>query len=71
MVSVVSPIPTGGNSNFVQNWQKCQIYVIYENLECIGFLYDSKYIFSWIIIENLIQKPEKPLQMSAKEIFSP
>ena len=34
------PSPTGGNvtflkhldANFVQKWQKCQIYVIYENL---------------------------------------
>ena len=41
MVSVVSSSPTGGNfiflrhldANFVQKWQKCQICVIYENLE--------------------------------------
>ena len=42
MVSVVSSNPTGGNfiflrhldANFVQKWQKCQICVIYENLDC-------------------------------------
>ena len=41
IVSVVSSNPTGGNfiflkhlnANFVQKWQKCQICVIYENLE--------------------------------------
>ena len=41
MVSVVSSNPTGGNfiflrhldGNFVQKWQKCQICVIYENLD--------------------------------------
>ena len=42
MVSVLSSNPTGGNfifflrhldANFVQKWQKCQICVIYENLE--------------------------------------
>ena len=43
MVSIISSSSTGGNfiflihldANFVQKWQKCQIYVIYENLECI------------------------------------
>ena len=42
VVSVVSSSPTGGNfiflrhlnANFVQKCQKCQICVIYENLEC-------------------------------------
>ena len=42
-VSVVSSNPTGGNfiflrlldANFAQKWQKCQICVIYENLDCI------------------------------------
>ena len=42
MVSVVSSNPTGGNliflrhidANFVQKCQKCQIFVIYENLDC-------------------------------------
>ena len=42
-VSVVSSSPTGGNfiflrhldANFVQKCQKCQIYVIYENLDCL------------------------------------
>ena len=42
MVSVMSSSPMGGNFiflrhlhvNFVQKWQKCQIFVIYENLEC-------------------------------------
>ena len=41
MVSVVSSNPTGGNfiflrhldANFVQKCQKCQICVIYENLD--------------------------------------
>ena len=41
MVIVVSSNPIGGNfiflrhldANFVQKWQKCQICVIYENLE--------------------------------------
>ena len=41
MVSVVSSNPIGGNfiflrhldANFVQKWQKCQICVIYENLD--------------------------------------
>ena len=40
MVSVVSSNPTGGDfiflrhldANIVQKWQKCQICVIYENL---------------------------------------
>ena len=43
MVSVVSSNPTGGNfiflrhfdANFVQKCQKCQICVIYENLDCL------------------------------------
>ena len=41
MVSVVSSNPTGSNfiflhldATFVQKWQKCQICVTYENLEC-------------------------------------
>ena len=44
MVSVVSLSPTGGNfiflrhldANFVQKWQKCQICVIYENLDSVS-----------------------------------
>ena len=45
MVTVVSSNPTWGNfiflrhlnANFVQKCQKCQICVIYENLECFVF----------------------------------
>ena len=45
MVSVVSSSPTGGNSiflrhhnaTFVQKCQKCQICVIYENLDFLNF----------------------------------
>ena len=51
MVSVVSSI--GGNfsflrpldANFVQKWQKCQICVIYENLECV-----SRTLPFWLIV---------------------
>ena len=43
MVSVVSSSPTGGNfiflrhinANFIQKCQKCQICVIYENLDSV------------------------------------
>ena len=51
MVSVVSLNPTGGNfiflrhldANFVQKCQKCQICVIYENLDCS----DNRTVFEW------------------------
>ena len=52
MVSVVSSNPTGSNfiflrhldANFVQKWQKCQICVIYENLECLCNFSEEAYV---------------------------
>ena len=47
---MVSSSPTGGNFyflrhldaiNFVQKWQKCQICVVYEDLECLISSYKS------------------------------
>ena len=53
MVSVMSSNPTGGyfiflrhlDANFVQKWQKCQICVIYENLESFSI--------NWRVPDNI------------------